>query len=80
MPATRLGYVSSPDDRPQWQEAPKAWWEVLGVKADASMHEVESARLAGLERCHPDRGGRTSDAIDINLAWDAFRRERGLVT
>jgi hypothetical protein len=61
-------------------EAPRAWWEVLGVKAQAPTNEVEAARLSGLERCHPDRGGRTSDAIDINLAWDEFRRERGLVT
>jgi hypothetical protein len=60
-------------------EAPKQWWEVLGVKPHASAAEVEAARLAGLSRCHPDKGGRTGDAVEINLAWDAFRRERGLV-
>lgn len=60
-------------------EAPKPWHVVLGVAAHASTDEVEAARLAKLDRCHPDRGGRTSDAIDVNLAWDEFRRERGLV-
>lgn len=59
-------------------EPPKPWWEVLGVTAHAATDQVESARLAKLERCHPDKGGRTSDAIDINVAYDEFRRERNL--
>ena len=63
----------------QAMEPPKQWWEVLGVAASTPTVDVEAARLRKLERCHPDKGGRTSDAININVAYDEFRRERGLV-
>lgn len=61
-------------------EAPKPWNEVLGVKAHASTAEVEAARLAKLAKCHPDKGGSIGAAVEVNLAWDEFRRERGLTT
>lgn len=59
-------------------EAPKLWWEVLGVTAHAPTAEVDARRIALLEKCHPDRGGRINDAVDVNVAYTEFRRERGL--
>jgi hypothetical protein len=61
--------------------AKRQWWEVLGIAAQAPTAEVEARRIALLERCHPDRGGGAlGEAQDINVAWDEFRRERGLVS
>lgn len=61
--------------------AKRQWWEVLGVAAHASTAEVEAKRIALLDKCHPDRGGGdVGRAQEINVAWDEFRRERGLVT
>jgi len=59
-------------------EAPKLWNKVLGVSAHASTADVEAARLRLLAKCHPDKGGSAGEAVNVNIAWDEFRRERGI--
>jgi hypothetical protein len=58
-------------------EARKPWWEILGVKPQASMNEIEVRRLFLLERHHPDRGGNANVAAEVNAAFDEAMAERG---
>lgn len=57
--------------------AKKHWTEVLGLYEDASISEIERARGKLLEKNHPDKGGSSSLAADINVAYDEARAERG---
>lgn len=58
---------------------PPEWWEVLGVQPHAPTNEVLAAFEAKTLLHHPDRNGGSSDMqARINVARDAFRRERGL--
>lgn len=61
-------------------EAPRHWSVILGVKENAPTAEVEARRIALLEKCHPDRGGKLNDAVEVNIAYTEFRRERGLTS
>jgi hypothetical protein len=59
--------------------ASKQWWEILGVKEDASWPTIEAKREALLHVHHPDRGGNGNVAAEINAAFDQARRERAAV-
>lgn len=58
-------------------DAPKLWYEVLGLPPSASWAEVERRRAVLLAQHHPDRGGAHAQAADINRAFDEARRAFG---
>lgn len=49
----------------------------LGVKEGAQRDDVEATWKEHLKRNHPDVGGSTRLAQEINNAWDIVRRHRG---
>lgn len=58
---------------------PAAWHLTLGVKAHASTEEVTEAYRALAKATHPDRNdGKDERAKEVNAAYEAFKRERGL--
>jgi len=56
--------------------ASKPWFEILGVKEDAPLIQIEAKRMELLRRHHPDVGGDANQAAEINAAYDQARRER----
>lgn len=52
----------------------KQWWDVLGVKPDASDDEIKRAYRAKAKRAHPDLGGSTKDMEELNAARAAAAR------
>lgn len=66
------GYKALPE-----MGARKQWWEVLALKPDAGIDEVERKRQELLMRHHPDRGGSHALAAEINAAVDEARRAQG---
>lgn len=65
-----------PPDAPA--PAGRPWWQVLGVQAHAPTADVQAAYRRLASDHHPDRGGSNERMAEINAAFDAFRRERGL--
>jgi hypothetical protein len=57
---------------------PRKWWEVLRVRADVSDEVVRDRYRHEMLNHHPDRGGDPNKAIEINAAYEEFKRERGL--
>lgn len=55
----------------------RPWWQVLGVKPDASRAEIEAAFRAAARERHPDRGGSDTMMSELNRARDAALREIG---
>ena len=47
--------------------APEQWWQVLGVRSDASADEVDRAWREKMRTAHPDQGG--SEAAAQRLNW-----------
>jgi hypothetical protein len=58
--------------------ASKQWWEILGVKYTAEWKVIEAARIALLQKNHPDIGGGNAVAAEINAAFDEAKKDRGL--
>lgn len=57
----------------------KQWWEVLGVRRDASAEQIKEAWRKGVALVHPDKPGGSHDAVAaINRARDAGLAERTL--
>jgi len=52
-------------------------FDVLGVSANSTREEVESAYKAKAAKCHPDKGGSNSDMVKVNAAYEAICRVRG---
>ncbi len=52
------------------------WTEILGVKADASLDEIEYAFRRKAREVHPDTGGTDADMARLNAARDRARKER----
>lgn len=55
--------------------APEQPFQVLGVKPDASIEEIDEAHRRLAMKHHPDRGGDTAQMARINAARDAMRSE-----
>ncbi len=55
-------------------DAPRIWYEVLGLSPSCSWAAVEAKRQELLEKYHPDRGGSHDQAADINRAFENARR------
>jgi hypothetical protein len=64
------GFLATPDDTALLLGDGKSpWYEVLGVKADASRNDIRNAFRALSLVHHPDRGGRDEDFKRINEAF-----------
>jgi len=61
------------------EDQSKPWHVVLGVEAHTPTESVRNAYRAQRSAAHPDRQGGSAEQFDqIQKAWDAFCRERGL--
>jgi hypothetical protein len=56
---------------------PRSPYAVLGVQPDAPLTVCEAAWKARLKSVHPDAGGTDAQAVAVNAAMDAIRKERG---
>jgi hypothetical protein len=54
--------------------APEQWWQVLGVRSDATVFEIDRAYRDLAKDAHPDRGGSDEQMSRLNAARDAGRR------
>jgi hypothetical protein len=54
-----------------------AWYNVLGVSADATYESALEAYRAEAMKCHPDRGGSHEAMSRLNNSWDQARRHFG---
>lgn len=71
--AAFTGFAQLPPAR-----ATASWHQVLGVAAHAPTDEVEAAYKALAMEHHPDRGGDQEVMMQVNDAYERFKRERGL--
>lgn len=55
--------------------AKRPWREVLGLGAEATVADAEAKRIELMQRFHPDKGGSSEQAADINAAVDDARGE-----
>ncbi len=51
-------------------------WDVLGVRPEATLDEIEAAHEKLVQRHHPDVGGNHDEMARINRARDVAREER----
>lgn len=54
--------------------APEQWWQVLNVRPEASVEDIDAAWRAAMPAAHPDRGGTDAAAASLNAARDEGRR------
>jgi hypothetical protein len=55
--------------------AGKQWWQVLGVKADATADQIRAAHKALASKNHSDHGGNDARMAEINVARDEGLRK-----
>jgi hypothetical protein len=55
----------------------KPWWDVMGVKRDATLDEINAAYRTRANVAHPDNGGTHEAMTELNAARAAALRERG---
>ena len=64
------GFLATPDDTALLLgDGSAPWYEVLGVKADATREDIRSAYRSLQLIHHPDRGGKDEDAARLNKAF-----------
>lgn len=56
------GFTALPDP----MEVPRAWWEILGVRSDATTDDIRRARMALARKFHPNNGS-TPDEKKMSL-------------
>jgi hypothetical protein len=56
--------------------AEPSWWDVLGVRPEATLAEIEAAHEKLVQQHHPDIGGNHDEMARINRARDIARQER----
>lgn len=56
-------------------EAPKTRdpWEILGLRPDASIEDVEIMYKAKANRLHPDKGGTNAAFVELNQAYERIK-------
>ena len=65
------GFLATPDDTSLLLGDGKSpWWEVLGVRADATKADIRSAFKALARVHHPDVGGNEEDFKRLRVAYD----------
>ena len=52
------------------------WWDVLGVKQNATPAEIKEAYKELVRRHHPDAGGTHAQMLEINWAYDMAKASR----
>lgn len=71
-----LGFSATPDDSVLMLPSGKAeWWEVLGVKSDATREAIRNAYRALSKVHHPDVGGDPATFQKLNQAYEEALRE-----
>lgn len=70
--AAFTGFAALPAPPPR-----RKWWEVFGVHPYEPRDQVEAAYRRLAMQHHPDRGGDPARMVEVNAAWDEFRKERG---
>jgi DnaJ-domain-containing protein 1 len=65
------GHVALPSPS---QSAPEQWWQVLGVRSDASSGEVDRAYRDKMSSAHPDLGGSEAAAQRLNWAREEAKK------
>jgi len=60
-------------DAPQMYRDP---YEVLGVRSDAPMEDIEAMYVIKAKRAHPDAGGSDEAMKELNLAIERVRTEK----
>lgn len=53
-------------------------YEVLGVRSDAPMEDIEDMYRIKANRAHPDKGGSTDAMTELNAAMDRIRADRAV--
>lgn len=71
------GYAALPPATPMGPPK-REWFEVLGVHPHFSTDDVKSAYRKKATAAHPDCGGSHDAMSAVNVAYDEFKRERGL--
>lgn len=64
------GYASLPPPIDAKGQLPKPWWDVLGVKSDATLEQARAAYRQLVKKHHPDAGG---DPAKFNSMVEAMR-------
>ena len=65
------GFLAAPDDSVLMLGSGQAnWWDVLGIKADASKDDIRNAFRALARIHHPDAGGHEEDFKRLRMAYD----------
>ena len=54
--------------------APEQWWQVLGVRPDATPAEIDAAWREKMRSAHPDQGGTAAQAARLNRAREEGKR------
>jgi hypothetical protein len=54
------------------------WWAILGVQPHYPTETIAATFTALARVHHPDRGGDGTRMAEINAAYEAFKRERGI--
>lgn len=58
-------------------ETGKPWWDVLGVHRTADLEWIEGVYRQAMKKAHPDAGGSSARAVELNRAIEEARREKG---
>jgi hypothetical protein len=56
----------------------RPWWDVIGVANQTPTVAVHTAYLEKAKKLHPDRGGSHDAMVELNDAFERFKKERGL--
>jgi hypothetical protein len=56
----------------------RPWSKVFGLSPQATTEEVRITYKLLAQIAHPDKGGSNERMSEINVAWDQFRKERGI--
>jgi hypothetical protein len=63
---------------PAARVALRPWYSVIGVSNQTATADVEAAYRLKAKELHPDRGGDHDAMVELNDAYERFKRERGL--
>jgi DnaJ-class molecular chaperone len=70
------GYLATPDDSALLLgDGSAKWWDVMGIKPDATREDVRNAFRALSKVHHPDAGGNEEDFKRLRKAFDEAMKE-----